>query len=139
VMLKKVGVNFLRTLAFYSIILMAFTLSFCTLLNKSEASAGNTTMSRSNETENQLSIFSALFHVILMLTGDFGTISDGGDNIIIGRIFLLIFVLSMTIVMMNLLVGLTVSDTGAIQNDAEWHKWWERAKLLGKYEAMALN
>jgi type III secretory pathway component EscS len=54
-----------------------------------------------------------------------------------GRIFLLVFVLSMSIVMMNLLVGLTVSDTAAIGKETIWYKWCGRAKLLGKYERMA--
>jgi Ion transport protein len=101
-------------------------------------------MNRSNETKkedesNDSSMFSSFFHVILMLTGDYQKISDGVKDFMVGRIFLLVFVLSMSIVMMNLLVGLTVSDTAAIGREAEWYKWWERAKLLHKYECMAWN
>jgi Ion transport protein len=141
VMLRKVAVNFLRTLAFYSIILLAFALSFYTLLNKSESDTGNSTTSGSNGTEESKDYFmsSTLFDVMLMLTGEFGDVLDKSEEIAIGRIFVLVFVLSMSIVMMNLLVGLTVSDTAAIEKEAEWHKWWERTKLLGKYECMAWN
>jgi hypothetical protein len=84
-------------------------------------------------------MFSTFVHIILMLIGDFGDISEKLTDFPVGRIFLLVFVLSMSIVMMNLLVGLTVSDTATIEREAEWHKWWERAKLLGKYECMAWN
>jgi hypothetical protein len=136
VMLKKVAVNFLRTLAFYSIILMAFVLSFYTLLNKSEEVNENS--GESNGTGNS-TIFSTFFHVILMLTGDFEKITEDVKDVFIGRMFLIIFVLSMSIVMMNLLIGLTVSDTAAIGREAEWYKWCQRAKMLGKYECMAGN
>jgi hypothetical protein len=144
VMLKKVAINFLRTMAFYSIILLAFALSFYILIDESEGNTGNFTTSRCNETveskkSKNLSIFQTLFHVILMLTGDYGDITDEVTDIMIGRIFLVVFVLSMSIVMMNLLVGLTVSDTATIGKEAEWYKWWERAKLLRKYESMLWN
>jgi Ion transport protein len=147
VMLKKVAVNFLRTLTFYSIILLAFALSLYTLSNSSAGTKGNSTTNESNETEatkpsnesKEISMFSVFFHAILMLTGDYEVMSEKVENSVIGRIFLIVFVLSMSIVLMNLLVGLTVSDTAAIGREAEWHKWCERAKLLGKYECMVMN
>jgi hypothetical protein len=147
VMLKKVAINFVRTLTFYSIILLAFAGGFYTLTNKTNRSTRNFTAGGSNETleannsdeSEKFTMFSVIFQVILMLTGDFQEISEKVGDSTIGRLFLLAFVLSMSIVMMNLLVGLTVSDTAAIEGEAEWYKWWIRAKLLGKYECMASN
>jgi hypothetical protein len=146
-MLKKVATNFLKAITCYSIILLAFAMSFNTLINKPKRNTGNSTTSGLNETEvsnktdesNKSSIFSTIFDVVLMLTGEFGNISQQVADLTIGRMFLLFFVLSMSIVMMNLLVGLTVSDTTAIEREAEWYKWLERAKMLAKYERMALN
>jgi transient receptor potential cation channel subfamily A member 1 len=144
VMLKKVAINFIRTLTFYSTILMAFAGSFYTLTNKTEKSMGNFTTDGSNSTmeaknPDEFTMFSVVFHVFLMLTGDFNLITGKGEDFTIGRVFLLVFVLSMSIVMMNLLIGLTVSDTAAIEAEAEWYKWWMRAKLLGKYDIIASN
>jgi hypothetical protein len=144
VMLKKVAINFLRTLAFYSIILMAFAASFYTLTNKTD---GNLTTAVSNETREadnsnksrKDTMFSVIVQVILMLTGGFEDISKKVEDSFIGTLFLLVFVLSMSIVLMNLLIGITVSDTAAIGREAEWNKWWERAKMLIKYESMAWN
>jgi transient receptor potential cation channel subfamily A member 1 len=145
VMLKKVAFNFLRTLAFYSIILLAFILSFHTLTNETTR-IGNSTKIESNGTEDWQkkhptfsNLFSTFFHVILMLTGDYEKTSGKVEDFVAGRIFLMVFVLSMSIVLMNLLVGLTVSDTAAIEREAESYKWSERAILLEKYECMALN
>jgi hypothetical protein len=142
VMLKKVAINFIRTLAFYSTILLAFAGSFYTLTNITEKNNGNFTTDGLNTTmeaddSKEFSMFSVIFHVFLMLTGDFDQITGKVEDFTIGRLFLLVFVLSMSIVMMNLLIGLTVSDTAAIEAEAEWYKWYMRAKLLGKYEDMA--
>jgi transient receptor potential cation channel subfamily A member 1 len=145
VMLKKVAINFLRTLTSFSIILLAFALSFYTLINSFEENTEHFNTSASNKTEKSknladeaenISLLSASFHVILMLTNEFEKISEGVTDLVFGRLILLVFVLSMSIVMMNLLVGLTVSDTAATDKKAEWHKWWERAKSLGNFEYM---
>jgi hypothetical protein len=74
-----------------------------------------------------------------MMTGDFGRYSDIEESMWFFRIFLIIFILSITIVLMNLLLGLTISDTAAIERHAELHKWLEIAKLLSKYENMISN
>jgi Ion transport protein len=142
VMLKKVAGNFLRMLAFYLVILVAFTLSFYTLINKPAGSPRNSTTIESNVTTEKpknSNMFSAFFHVILMLTGDFGNVTEDLADIITGRILLIAFVLSMTIVLMNLLIGLTVTDTAAIEREAQRYEWSERVKLMGKYECMAWN
>jgi transient receptor potential cation channel subfamily A member 1 len=130
VMLKKVAVNFLRMLAFYSVILIAFALSFYTLMGAPVEILGNSTAPSMDTT---------IFETILMMTGDFGLYADNEENVWIFRIFLIIFILSITIVLMNLLLGLTISDTAAIESHAELHNWLERAKLLSKYETMVSN
>jgi hypothetical protein len=148
VILRKVAFSILRTLAFYSIVLMAFALCFETLLYKSDRCTENDTANGSNGTEASnisielklYSMFSTIFYMLLMLTGEFATLSTNSitENII-GRILMLVFLFTMTIPLMNLLIGLTVSDTAAIEREAEWNTWWERAKLLGKYESMTEN
>jgi hypothetical protein len=140
-MLKKVAINFLKAITCYSIILMAFVLSFNTLINLPEESSttSNLNLNGTQSDSKKKSITSTIFDVVLMLTGEFGDIPKQVEDLAIGQIFLLFFVLSMSIVMMNLLVGLTVSDTAAIEREAEWYKWLERAKMLTNYESMALN
>jgi transient receptor potential cation channel subfamily A member 1 len=141
IMLKKVTINFVLTILFYSIILMAFAFSFYTLINNSEESTGNSTAiaTDQSETSRDVSVFSVIYQVVLMLTGEFGNIGDRAKDIDMCRIFLLIFVFSMSIVMMNLLIGITVSDTAAIMREAEMYTWRERTKVLGKFECMMCN
>jgi transient receptor potential cation channel subfamily A member 1 len=134
VLLKKVGLNFLQTLVFYSIILLAFALSFYTLINESK---GNTSIGSKMKESEKFSMFSVFFYVFLMLTGDYDIISGRVTDFVIGRLCLLVFVFSMSIVMMNLLIGLTISDTADIKRETKSNQWGEWVKLLIKYEILA--
>jgi hypothetical protein len=130
ILLKKVAVSFLRMLAFYSVILMAFALSFYTLMGAHPHTLGNATAP---------SVDTTIFQIVLMMTGDFGINTDANRNVLAFRIFLIIFILSVTIVLMNLLLGLTISDTAAIESQAELYNWLDRTKQLSKYETMVSN
>jgi ankyrin repeat protein len=139
VMLKTVSMSFLRGLLLYSIILVAFALSFYTLFSGGSYKYAevNETLRR-DEDEDELNKFTdpgrAIIKTIVMLTGEFEASSiDFNQNPMSYLIFVL-FLFFMSIVVLNLLNGLAVSDTQLIKSEAELNNWLERTRLLVNYE-----
>lgn len=146
VMLKTVFQSLLKSLAFYSIILVSFALCFYTLLgggaanpNPSAASADPKNATEAAEDFNKfVSPGMAILKTIVMMTGEFdagsielGTPSNYG-------IFLL-FVIFISIVLFNLLNGLAVSDTQQIKDEAELVGLIGRAELLARFERIIMR
>lgn len=140
VMLKTVFTSLLRSLAFYSIILVSFALCFYTLLGGGGSTTPTTTGDAANATEGENDDFNkfvspgmAILKTIVMMTGEF----DAG-GLALGTpgtygIFLL-FVIFISIVLFNLLNGLAVSDTAQIKDEAELVGFIGRAELLARFE-----
>jgi hypothetical protein len=79
----------------------------------------------------------SLLKTVLMMIGEFEASNMTFDH---GAYFLfLFFVFIMTIVFMNLLNGLAVSDTQAIKNEAKLVTYKSRVKLLHHFEAVAFG
>lgn len=131
-MLKTVTLNFLTFLAWYSILIIAFALSFYTLFKDTQY-----------EDTDENYFYNpgiSIFKTILMLTGEFdaGTIPFV-EYPIISHLLFVLFVFLIAIVLFNLLNGLAVSDTQAIRSDAELVSIISRAKLIYYLENILIN
>lgn len=140
VMLKTVFASLLKSLAFYSIILISFALCFYTLWGG--GSATNIPKDdKKNETQGQgdddfnkfVSPGMAILKTIVMMTGEFDAGSIELSSPSSYSIFLL-FVIFISIVLFNLLNGLAVSDTQQIKHEAELVGLIGRAELLARFE-----
>ncbi|KAL9915859.1 transient receptor potential cation channel family member painless isoform 1-T7 [Glossina fuscipes fuscipes] len=134
-MLDAVCRSFLKSFALYSIFVITFSLCFYILFGKPEMNPKEPTAS--NEDNGEFNKFTnpltALIKTIVMLTGEF----DAGDlefDSLYNYLLFLLFVFFMTIVLLNLLNGLAVSDTQAIKGQAELNGSICRTNLLTRYE-----
>lgn len=111
-MLRAVSSSFIKSFAFYSILVLTFSLCFYILFGKPEEVEEK--KDSKEEEEGHFNSFSvpieALIKTIVMLTGEFDAGDIKFDSVYTYFIFLL-FVFFMTIVLFNLLNGLAVSDT----------------------------
>lgn len=127
-MFKRVTKNFLKFLIWYSILIIAFALSFYMVF-------------KNNDEDNKFIYPSlAVFKTIVMLTGEFDT--SGLPFLlhpIISHVLFLLFIFLIAIVLVNLLNGLAVSDTQAIRADAEIVTHVSRVKLINYFENMAIG
>ncbi|EFA02836.1 painless isoform X1 [Tribolium castaneum] len=140
VMLKTVSVNFFKLLLWYSLLIIAFALSFYILFAKTEmAQSVNGT-----ETGDEDDVFKgpgkSLFKTIVMLTGEFDAGSINFHTYpVTSKIIFSLFVFMITIILLNLLNGLAVSDTQTIKNDAELVGHISRAQHIYYVESMLLG
>ena len=136
IMFYQVMQRYFKILAWYSIYLIAFGLGFYIMLHDDTINPKNTEFGnfRKNETSkasgnnnHTKSTFDnpylALAKTSAMFIGEieFGDLPiHGGDiNVTMAHAFLLLFIFLMIVVLMNLLNGLAVSDTGKIVADSE--------------------
>lgn len=129
-MFKRVTKNFLKFLVWYSILIIAFALSFY-MLFRNDADNDN----KFNDPS------SATFKTIVMLTGEFDTFGSLPFSLhpIVSHALFLLFIFLIAIVLVNLLNGLAVSDTQAIRADAEIVAHVSRVKLIHYFETMAVG
>lgn len=129
-MFKRVTKNFLQFLVWYSILIIAFALSFY-MLFRNDADNDN----KFNDPS------SATFKTIVMLTGEFDTFGSLPFSLhpIVSHALFLLFIFLIAIVLVNLLNGLAVSDTQAIRADAEIVAHVSRVKLIHYFETMAVG
>ncbi|XP_044734770.1 transient receptor potential cation channel protein painless [Chrysoperla carnea] len=147
VMLKTVSWNFFKFLLWYSILLIAFALSFYTLFRGSpqeESKQNSTTNGKEDDKEGEENFFldpgMSLFKTIVMLTGEFDAASiDFKSFPITSHLIFVMFVFLIAIVLFNLLNGLAVSDTQMIKKDAELVGYVTRIELISYIENMMLG
>lgn len=163
VMLLTVARNFIKSLMLYSIILVAFALCFFTLFSRDEHGQRRITdvdravfdrftdmfrpevihvTSEPDATDaddinhkftNFVSPSWAIFKTLMMLTGEVDT-ANIQFSYNFSYVVFIVFIILVTMVMSNLLTGLAVSDTQAIQSDAELTYWIYKARQLMIYE-----
>lgn len=151
IILKKVAFTFFRSLLLYSILLLAFALSFYSLFGgKSDAKSNDNstkTDEKSDDKENDegdlFNSFSnpglAIIKTFVMLTGEFDASSLALERNASYSIIFLLFVFLITIVLFNLLNALAIDDTQQIRVEGELVDFCERINLLNKYERIILN
>jgi len=121
-MFKTVSLTFLRFMAGYIVLVVAFAFSFY-LLFKGTAEVDNAVYF-----DNP---FTSLMRTIIMFAGEFD-VSDLPFDTLPGtsHVIFLLFVFFVAIVLLNLLNGLAVGDTGKVREDAEILSLVARARLI---------
>ena len=123
-MLRTVSWTFLRFMLSYVTLFIAFALSFYILFKGS----------LEQETVNP--VFT-LLKTVVMFTGEFEASALPFDNVpFTSHVIFLLFVVVVAIVLLNLLNGLAVNDTGEIKRDAERLSLAARAKLISRIEGL---
>jgi hypothetical protein len=127
-MLRTVSLTFLWYMMGYVTLLIAFALSFYIFFRES---------SKQGCTEMFANPFVSLLKTIVMFTGEFEASDLSFDTLpYTSHVIFLLFVVLVAIVLLNLLNGLAVSDTGEIRKDAETLSLVARAKLISRIEGM---
>lgn len=125
-MFKTVCYNFLKFLAWYSIFILAFALSFYLLFKDDDS---NDNFFR----DPAISIFKS----VVMTTGEFDASSiPFAEHPGTSHILFILFVFLIAIVLFNLLNGLAVNDTQSIRANAELVSYVSRVKLISYFESM---
>lgn len=120
---KKVCLTFLKSFAFYSILIVAFASSFFTL------------MSQKKNEENAFSgVMATTITTLRMMLAEFdaGKIKIGEDTFVDSILLLFIFFIS--IVLFNLLNALAVSDTQSLMLEAKLLDVKKRVSVIFSYE-----
>ncbi|XP_069679920.1 transient receptor potential channel pyrexia-like [Periplaneta americana] len=149
-MLKKVSWTFIRFLAWYSFLLIAFALSFYALFfhvdspkNNIDKDIGANDGDEEGDDNNKVFFQNAgmsLLKSIIMMTGEFDSGSFPFYSApVTSHIVFTVFVCFIAIVMLNLLNGLAVSDTQAIRQEAEVLSLVSRVRLVYYIESMLLG
>lgn len=110
VMLKTVSISFLKSFLLYSILLIAFSLAFFTLL-RTEPSSSTDDDGNFNKFED---IGRSIMKTLVMSTGEFDAASINFTLNTWSYIIFVIFLFLISTVLFNLLNGLAVSDTQVI-------------------------
>ncbi|CAH1159693.1 unnamed protein product [Phaedon cochleariae] len=116
VILRTVSYNFFKFLIWYSLLIIAFALSFYILFTNTQSKQGDETSEQKNEDFFKDPGIS-MFKTIVMLTGEFDL--NFHTFPIMSKLIFVLFIFMIVIILMNLLNALAVSDTQIIKNDAE--------------------
>lgn len=148
VILKRVFITFLKSIALYSILLVGFAFCFYTLFGegKDQESAKNGTISEKSE-ENDEEAFHhfkqpgfAIIKTIVMFSGELEASSlDLKNNDAFYSIIFLLFVFLITIVLLNLINGLSVSDVFQIKAEGHLVDLCQKIHVLNKYELIIMS
>lgn len=127
-MLQRVAYNFFKILLCYCVLILAFGMSFYILFHNYRIitlKKNNTEIVLTNDTiEDEDSFFinpgTAIFKTFVMMTGEFETSEfKFHQSEVSSYIIFLLFVFMISLILMNLLTGVAVTDTETIQNEAE--------------------
>jgi len=133
-MLFKVLWTFIKFLTWYCLFIFAFALGFYILLHKDDG----TTVSGENDYVFFDKFGLTIIKTFTMFVGEL----EFGDLPIktgVGYLFLLTFVFLIVVVLMNLLNGLAVSDTGVIRAEAETYAYKSQVELIAYTESILLG
>lgn len=134
-MLFKVLWTFILFLTWYSLFIIAFALGFYILLHKD---TGTEEHIEGHEYLFFDNFGLAIVKTFTMFVGEL----EFGDLPIetgFGYVFLLIFVFLIVVVLMNLLNGLAVSDTGVIRAEAETYAYKTQVEIISYIESTFLG
>eukprot|EP00092_Neocalanus_flemingeri_P007937 GFUD01008564.1.p1 GENE.GFUD01008564.1~~GFUD01008564.1.p1 ORF type:complete len:1055 (-),score=196.84 GFUD01008564.1:189-3353(-) len=145
-MFYKVFTSFFFFLLWYIFFIVAFGLGFYIMLHKDEVKTGNTTVV-SEEDSGLQEFFNDPFLTFVKTSTMFVGELEFSDIPIdlksplmpISYAFFLAFVFLIVVVLMNLLNGLAVSDTGIIQEKAEIVAYLSRVETISYAESLLLG
>ena len=125
-MLRLVSWTFLRFMAGYVTLLIAFAFSFYILFKGRSEQDG---------AEMFANPFVSILKTIVMFTGEFDASDLSFDTLpYTSHVIFLLFVVLVAVVLLKLLNGLAVNDTGEIRMDAERRSLAARVKLISRTE-----
>lgn len=144
VMLRTVTLSFLKSLSLYAIILLAFSLSFFTLLHEPPTESDEMTNGQTNENNEEdsgdfnkfNSVGLSIMKTLVMSTGEFDVASINFKLNSFSYIIFITYLFIVSIVLLNLLNGLAVSDTQAIKSEAELTNFIRRSQVLARYDGV---
>ncbi|KAJ8922833.1 hypothetical protein NQ315_007868 [Exocentrus adspersus] len=142
VMLETVSLNFFKFLIWYSLLIIAFALSFYILFSETETNNKNSTTETEDAGEEDFFTDpgKSMFKTIIMLTGEFDAGSLKFQHFpIVSKVMFALFIFMIAIILLNLLNGLAVSDTQQIKNNAELVGHIARAQHIHYVESMLLG
>lgn len=128
VMLKTVSKSFIKSLLLYSIILLAFSLCFYTLLNEGRKPGAPEQEDGDFNKFNHPGL--AIIKTLVMLTGEFEAANINFDSNPASYLIFLMFVFLISSVLFNLLNGLAVSDTQVKFNKINFYKRKEKRRIF---------
>ena len=135
-MFKLVSQSFLNFLPCYSFLIFAFAFSFYALFSDC---GGATECGEAGDSNENFFLHpgTSIFKTVVMLTGEFDVanipfVSVPGTS----HVVFILFIFLIAIVLFNLLIGLAVSDTQAIRDDAETWCYLSRIKLMSDIEML---
>ncbi|TRY61944.1 hypothetical protein TCAL_10560, partial [Tigriopus californicus] len=144
-MFYKVLKTFFYFLTWYSFFLVAFGLGFYIMLHQDTNRESGTSSAEHGDEAYAFfnSPWLALVKTSTMFVGEIEfsdiPINLEGPLAPVGYLFLLAFVFLIVVVLMNLLNGLAVSDTGAIQEEAEIVGYISRVETISYAESILLG
>ncbi|XP_057670356.1 transient receptor potential cation channel protein painless-like [Diorhabda carinulata] len=140
VMLRTVSYDFFKFLLWYSILIVAFALSFNILFSaEPKIIVANQTESESDDDSFE-NPGKSVFKTIVMLTGEFEASDINFEAFpFVSKLIFVLFIFMIAIILLNLLNGLAVSDTQTIRKDAELLGHISRAQHIFYVETMMLG
>ena len=137
-MFTTVSKTFLRLLLWYSVLLIGFGLSFFLIFGNTAGS--DETKADGDNKDAFVNIPASLLKVSAMMSGEleFGDLPFDAHPFT-SRLIFIAFLFLITIVLLNLLNGMAVSDTQAIQSKAETIGYVSRVELISYMELMLLG
>lgn len=144
VILKRVFITFLKSIGLYSILLVGFAFCFYTLFGDNGQESKD---AKSNDTKDDDEDFHrfkspgfAIIKTIVMFSGELEASSiDLGSNDAVYSIIFLLFVFLITIVLLNLINGLSVSDVFQIKAEGHLVDLCQKIHVLNKYERIIMG
>lgn len=147
IILRRVFITFLKSIGLYSILLIGFAFCFYTLfgddaddLIKSES---NGTKSKEDDEENFHNFKKpgfAIIKTIVMFSGELEASSlNLGNNDAFYSIIFIMFVFLISIVLLNLINGLSVSDVFQIKAEGHLVDLCQKIHVLNKYERIIMS
>lgn len=130
-MFIAVAKSSVKSLQLYAIFLPAFSLLFYILLGEKNGNVVDESLPNLNRFPT---MGSSVVKTIVMSAGEFDMINVNFDANAISIYVFIGFLFMISIIFMNLLNGLAVSDTHAIQSKAELTSFWRRCQVLARYE-----
>jgi hypothetical protein len=121
---KKVCKTFVKTIALYFILILAFAMSFYTLHDQNSGKEIDSSFGNH---------FMALITTVRMMLSDFEQFKIESNQPFRGALFL-VFMLIVTIILFNLLNALAITDTSNIIKDAELVNAMKQISILNSYD-----
>lgn len=146
VILKRVFITFLKSIALYSILLVGFAFCFYTLFGHSgeESVEQGTNTTKDGDDDEDFHHFKypgfAIIKTIVMFSGELEASSlNLKNNDAFYSIIFLLFVFLITIVLLNLINGLTVADVFQIKAEGHLVDLCQKIHVLNKYEGIIMS